>query len=78
MKAQDFDTAFDAGQDISEHLDIDSARRPARETRRVNVDFPAWMVEALDDEAQRLGITRQSLIKVWIADRLEQRKGFAA
>lgn len=77
MKAQDFDAAFDAGQDISEHLDIDNARRPARETRRVNVDFPAWMVEALDDEAQRLGITRQSLIKVWIADRLEQRKGFA-
>ena len=78
MKAQDVDAAFDAGQDISEHLEIDSARRPARETRRVNVDFPAWMVEALDEEAQRLGITRQSLIKVWIADRLEQRKGFAA
>lgn len=78
MKAQDVDAAFDAGQDISEHLEIDSSRRPARETRRVNVDFPAWMVEALDDEAQRLGITRQSLIKVWIADRLEQRKGFTA
>ena len=78
MKAQDVDAAFDAGQDISEHLEIDSSRRTARETRRVNVDFPAWMVEALDEEAQRLGITRQSLIKVWIADRLEQRKGFAA
>jgi predicted DNA binding CopG/RHH family protein len=78
MKAQDFDAAFDEGQDITDHLDMDSARRPARETRRVNVDFPAWMVEALDEEAQRLGITRQSLIKVWLADRLEQRKGFAA
>ena len=78
MKAQDFDAAFDEGQDITDHLDMDSARRPARETRRVNLDFPAWMVEALDEEAQRLGITRQSLIKVWLADRLEQRKGFAA
>lgn len=78
MKHQDFDEAFDDGQDVSEYLDLESARRPARETRRVNVDFPGWMVEALDDEAQRLGITRQSLIKVWIADRLEQREGSAA
>ena len=78
MKAQDFDATFDEGQDISAHLDMDGARRPAHETRRVNVDFPAWMVEALDEEGQRLGITRQSLIKVWLADRLEQRKGFAA
>ena len=78
MKTQDFDEAFDQGQDISEHLELGSTRRPARETRRVNVDFPGWMVQALDEEAHRLGITRQSLIKVWIADRLEQRKGFAA
>ena len=78
MKTQDFDDAFDDGQDVGEHLDLESTRRPARETRRVNVDFPGWMVEALDDEAQRLGITRQSLIKVWIADLLEQRKGSAA
>ena len=78
MKTQDFDAAFDDGQNISEHLDMDSARRPSRETRRVNVDFPAWMVEALDEEAQGLGITRQSLIKVWIADQLERRNGFAA
>lgn len=78
MKTQDFDAAFNDGQNISEHLDMESARRPARETRRVNVDFPAWMVVALDEEAQRLGITRQALIKVWIADRLEQRKGFTA
>lgn len=49
MKAQDFDAALDEGQDITDHLDMDSARRPARETRRVNVDFPAWMVEALDE-----------------------------
>ena len=78
MKTQDFDAAFDDGQNISEQLDMDSVRRPAREIRRVNVDFPAWMVEALDEESQRLGITRQALIKVWLADHLEQRKGFAA
>ena len=78
MKTQDFDAAFNDGQNISEHLDMESARRPARETRRENVDFPTWMVAALDEEAQRLGITRQALIKVWIADRLEQRKGFTA
>lgn len=78
MKTQDFDDAFDDGQDISEHLDLDHAKRPARQTRRVNVDFPGWMVEALDEESQRLGITRQSLIKVWIADRLEQRNDSAA
>ena len=78
MKTQDFDEEFDEGQDVSEHLDLESARRPAREIRRVNVDFPAWMVETIDDEAQRLGITRQALIKVWIADRLERPKGSAA
>ena len=78
MRTQQFDEAFDDGQDISQHLDMKNARRPTRETRRVNVDFPAWMVKALDDEAQRLGITRQALIKVWLAERLEQRKGSVA
>ena len=78
MKTEQFDQAFDEGQDISAQLELGKARRPAREYRRVNVDFPAWMVEALDDESERLGITRQALIKVWIAERLEQRKGSAA
>lgn len=75
MKARDLDTKFEAGEDVTEHLDVDSATRLNLEPRRVNVDFPAWMVEALDDEAHRLGVTRQSVIKVWIAEMLERRVG---
>ena len=71
MKAKDFDKKFDDGEDISKHLDYSKARRPGREQRRVNVDFPVWMIESLDKEASRLGVPRQSVIKVWIADRLE-------
>lgn len=73
MKARNLDRVFDAGEDISAHLDRTSARRPLREPRRVNVDFPAWMIESLDQEAARLGVTRQSIIKVWIAERLERK-----
>ena len=71
MKAKDFDRKFDEGQDVSDHLDLATARRPKQEQRRVNVDFPTWMIESLDKEASRLGVTRQSIIKVWIAERLE-------
>ena len=73
MKAEEFDKKFDDGEDITEYLDLSSVRRPGLEQRRVNVDFPAWMVESLDREARRLGVTRQSIIKVWIAERLAQR-----
>jgi hypothetical protein len=71
MKAEEFDQRFDRGEDVTSGLDLDQARRPGTEQRRVNVDFPAWMVESLDREARRLGVTRQSIIKVWIAERLE-------
>jgi hypothetical protein len=71
MKASEFDQRFDRGEDVTSALDLDQARRPGTEQRRVNVDFPAWMVESLDREARRLGVTRQSIIKVWIAERLE-------
>ncbi len=71
-KATDFDRKFDGGEDITEHLDLDKARRPEREQKRVNVDFPVWMIQALDREARRLGVPRQSIIKLWIADRLEK------
>ncbi len=71
MKAEQFDNKFDQGNDVTGELDIDKAQRPGRQQRRVNVDFPTWMVEALDNEARRLGVTRQSIIKVWIAERLE-------
>jgi hypothetical protein len=73
MKARDFDREFDAGEDVTAHLDLSKARRPGQEQRRVNVDSPAWMIESLDREADRLGVTRQSIIKVWIAERLERR-----
>lgn len=74
MKASDFDRRFDEGESVAAELDLSKARRPAQEQRRVNVDFPAWMIESLDREAQRLGVTRQSVIKVWIAERLDDRK----
>lgn len=73
MKAKDFDRVFDEGsQDIIDELDLSTATRPGREVRRVNVDFPVWMVESLDAEAVRLGVTRQSVIKTWIAERLDK------
>ena len=72
MKANEFDTQFDAGEEITEALDVSAARRPNQEMKRVNIDFPAWMIAALDKEARRLGVTRQSIVKVWLAERLEE------
>jgi hypothetical protein len=72
MKAEEFDQKFDDGEDVTADLDLAAIRRPGLEQRRVNVDFPAWMIESLDREARRLGVTRQSIIKVWIAERLER------
>jgi len=72
MKAKTFDERFDAGEDISAQLDLSGATRPAREHKRVNVDFPQWMVEALDREARHVGVTRQAIIKLWLAERLER------
>jgi hypothetical protein len=73
MKASELDKKFDQGvEDVLDEFDLSSATRPNREQKRVNVDFPVWMVESLDREASRLGVTRQSIIKVWIAERLEK------
>ena len=72
MKAKAFDKKFDDGESVLEHIDLGLVTRPDEEARRVNVDFPAWVVRSLDDEAQRIGVTRQSLIKFWIAERIEQ------
>ena len=72
MKAEKFDKMFDDGEDISHLLDLSSARRPNQEQKRVNVDFPQWMVDQLDSEARRVGVTRQSIIKIRLAERLEQ------
>ncbi len=70
MKAREFDRKFDNGEDITGDLDLTKIRRPGLESRRVNVDFPVWMIEELDREAQRVGVTRQSIIKMWLAERL--------
>jgi hypothetical protein len=72
MKAREFEKKFDEGKDISRHLDISKARKPKQEQKRVNVDFPLWMIQLLDKEAKRLGVPRQSIIKVWVAERLEK------
>jgi len=72
MKAKEFDETFDNGEDITKYLDSSKARRPEQEQKRVNVDFPVWMIHSLDKEAQRLGVPRQSLIKVLIAEHLDK------
>ncbi|MGS2742794.1 type II toxin-antitoxin system BrnA family antitoxin [Halomonas sp. LS-001] len=72
MKAKHFEKKFEEGQeDIINDLDLSSARRVNQEHKRINVDFPAWVVESLDREAARIGVTRQSIIKVWLVERLQ-------
>jgi hypothetical protein len=72
MKAKELEKKFDNNEDITKYLDVSKARRPEQEQKRVNVDFPTWMIHSLDKEAKRLGVPRQSIIKVWIAERLEK------
>jgi hypothetical protein len=71
ITAEELDRRFDAGEDISQYLDWENARRPGLEQRRVNVDLPLWMIGSLDREAKRVGVTRQSIVKVWLAERLK-------
>lgn len=73
MKAKDFDEKFDQGEtDVIDDLDLSTARRVNLEQKRINVDFPSWVVESLDREAARIGVTRQSIIKVWLVERLKE------
>ncbi|HST28682.1 MAG TPA: CopG family transcriptional regulator [Rudaea sp.] len=72
MKASEFDRKFESGKSVLKHLDLTKARRPQQEQKPVNVDFPAWMVEQLDREASHLGVTRQSLIKLWLAEKVAE------
>jgi hypothetical protein len=72
MKAEEFDQKFDNGEDLTEYFDLTHAKRPGQEQKRVNVDFSIWMIQSLDKEAKRLGVTRQSTINIWIADRLKK------
>ncbi|WP_291329968.1 CopG family transcriptional regulator [Desulfovibrio sp. UCD-KL4C] len=74
MKAKEFDEAFESDQDITEQLDLSKATRPNKDIKRVNVDFPAWMIIALDREAKRLGVNRQAVIKTWIANRIDSQR----
>lgn len=75
ISAEEFDVLFDNGGDMSEYLSMDKATKPGLESRRVSIDFPAWMVHELDREAQKLGITRQSVIKFWISEKLQTDRG---
>jgi len=72
MKAKELDKKFDKGEDITKYLDVSKAHRPEQEQRRVNVDFPLWMIHELDKEAKRLGVPRQSIIKVFVAEKLRK------
>ncbi|MFV1467725.1 CopG family transcriptional regulator [Idiomarina sp. HB] len=72
MKASEFDKKFDLDEDVIDELELEKSKRPMRKQKRVNVDFPEWMLDSLDEEAARIGVTRQSIIKVWLAERLEQ------
>ena len=72
MKAKEFDKKFDNGEDITDNLDLTNAYRPGHVSKRVNVDFPEWMIRLLDRESKRLGITRQSIIKIWVAEKLKE------
>ena len=72
MKAKNFEENFESGDEILQHLDLSKAKRPMQKHKRINVDIPEWMVDSLDREAGRVGVTRQSIIKVWLAERLEQ------
>lgn len=72
MKAEELDELFDSGADISEYLDMSTITKNGTQTKKVNVDFPEWVINALDFEAKKIGVTRQSIIKVWIAERLKE------
>ncbi len=71
MKAKELEKKFNEGEGVVKHLDLSKSRRPNQEQRRVNVDFPLWMIQSLDKEAKRLGVPRQSIIKIWLAERLQ-------
>ncbi len=75
MKAEELDELFDSGEDITQHLDMSTLTKNQNQTKKVNVDFPEWVINSLDQEAKRIGVTRQSIIKVWIAERLKEEAG---
>jgi hypothetical protein len=74
ITAEELDRRFDDGEDISRYLDWSKASRPLLQQRRVNVDLPAWMIDSLDIEAKRIGVTRQSIVKVWLSERIKAKQ----
>ena len=72
MTVEEFDKKFDDGEDISEYLDMSSIRKPNLEPKRINIDFPTWMVKSLDAEAKHIGVSRQAIIKTWLAERIQR------
>ncbi|MDD2697439.1 MAG: CopG family antitoxin [Arcobacteraceae bacterium] len=73
MKAKEFDEIFDANEeDIVQYLDLSTAKRPNLEPKRINIDFPTWMVQSLDEEARHIGVSRQAVIKTWLSEKLMQ------
>ncbi|MCG8525212.1 MAG: BrnA antitoxin family protein [Opitutales bacterium] len=75
ITAEEFDKKFDDGEDISEHLDWSKAVRPNLDQKRVNLDLPIWMIQSLDSEAKKVGVTRQSIMKVWLSERIKVEQG---
>ena len=72
MTAQEFEQRFNEGEDISPHIDMSSIRRPGLEPRRVNVDFPEWIIEKLDWQSRLIGVSRQALVKLWVSERIQK------
>ena len=70
--AKELDELFDSGEDMTQYIVSSTVRRPNRDAKRVNIDFPVWVIKRLDQEARRLGVTRQALVKIWIAEKLEK------
>lgn len=70
IKADELDRIFDEGQDISAYIDLSNAKRVNFEQKRVNLDLPIWMIEQLDFEAKKLGVARQAIMKMFLAQHL--------
>ncbi|MFH1066761.1 MAG: hypothetical protein V1746_02520 [bacterium] len=74
VTGEEFDRMFDEGADISAYIDWKKATRPGLQPDRVNVDLPRWTIDALDREAERVGVSRQAIIKTWLVQRLDALK----
>jgi predicted DNA binding CopG/RHH family protein len=71
MKASELDNKFDLGQNITDALDLSNSKRINLKAKRINLDVPEWMITKVDKEASRLGVTRQSIIKFWLSEKLD-------